>query len=147
MTLKAFALCLLLSLAASFPRAATAQTQMEMNIASDKQCRKASKAMNAAYQKLMSRLDAEGKKRLKKAQLSWIKFRDAETDLLSFPVEGGTIYPMVYADHKTEITQQRTKELNAAYTQFTTEGSMYGEQSGSSSFPKAFVFQTPASSA
>lgn len=123
-TSKGFALLLLVGLAASLPRVATPQTQTEMNIAAGKEYARADKAMNVAYQKLRAKLDAKGQARLKKAQLAWIQFRDAETEFLASKEEGGSIYPMIYANHKTEITQQRTKELKAAYTLFTTEGRM-----------------------
>ena len=123
-TIKRFALFLILLLAASLPLMANAQTQAEMNVTAGKQYDRADKTMTAAYKRLMSKLDAKGKARLKKAQIAWIKFRDAEADLLSSKVEGGSIYPMVYAEHLTEITTQRTKELNAAYKLFTTEGAM-----------------------
>ena len=123
-SIKPFALCLILGFAASVPLTANAQTQMEMNITAGKAYDKADRTMTAAYKKLMSKLDAKGKARLKKAQLAWIKFRDAEAGLLSSKVEGGSVYPMVYAEHLTEITTQRTKELNAAYQLFTTEGAM-----------------------
>ena len=111
-----------LCVAASIPLIANAQTQMEMNITAGKNFDKADKTMIAAYKKLMSKLDAKGKARLKKAQIAWIKFRDAEAEFRSSQSEGGSMHPMEESDCLTEITNQRTKELNAAYKDFTTEG-------------------------
>ena len=123
-TIKRFALFLILGFAVSAPLTANAQTQMEMNITAGKNFDKADKTMTVAYKKLMSKLDVKGKARLKKAQIAWIKFRDAEAELLASKVEGGSIYPMIYSEHLTIITNQRTKELNYAYTLFTTDGYM-----------------------
>ena len=123
-TIKGFALFLILGFAASLPLTANAQTQTEMNITAGKTYDKADKTMTVAYKKLMGKLDAKGKARLKKAQIAWIKFRDAEAEFRSSESEGGSMHPMVESDCLTEITNQRTKELNAAYKVFTTEGAM-----------------------
>ena len=101
-----------------------AQTQAEMNVKAGSEYKQADATMTAAYKKLMAKLNKKEKARLKKAQIAWLKFRDAEAALLSSKVDGGSIYPMVYATHLKELTTQRTKQLSDAFTLFTTEGDM-----------------------
>ena len=121
-SIKGFALFLILGFAASIPLTANALTQTEMNITAGKAYDRADKTMTAAYKKLMTVLTAKQKKQLKAAQVAWIKFRDAETVMLSGQVEGGSIYPLVFNTNLKEITERRTKELKDAYSVFTDKG-------------------------
>ena len=111
-----------LCVAVSIPLTANAQTQTEMNITAGKAYDRADKTMTVAYKKLMTVLTAKQKKQLKAAQVAWIKFRDAETVMLSGQVEGGSVYPLVFNTNLKEITERRTKELKDAYSAFTDKG-------------------------
>ncbi len=110
-----------LCVAASIPLTANTQTNAEMTEAAGKQYAKADKAMNAAYKKLMGKLDAKQKAKLKAAQIAWLKFRDADASFRSLASndEISSGYPLEYATRLQEITEQRTKELNAAYKDFS----------------------------
>ena len=91
-----------------------AQTQAEMNRMAYRDEAKADAAMNAAYKKLMAKLDAPDKAKLKKAQRAWLAFRDADAASLASQETGGSMYPMVYSSYVQEITEARTKELKTA---------------------------------
>ena len=103
---------------------ANAQTTAEMNERANRDYDKADKAMNSAYKKLLGRLNKKAKARLKKAQIAWLKFQDAEADFLDCEIEDGegTIQGVIHPSNLQEITEKRTRELNAAYKNFTTEG-------------------------
>ncbi len=101
-----------------------AQTQDKMNETAARDADKADAAMNAAYKKLMAVLEPSQKAQLKKPRRAWLVFRDAEANLLSSKVEGGSIYPMMYSVHVWEITQEHTRELTEAHHFFMTEDEM-----------------------
>ena len=115
---------LFLSCMLSTPRAAVAQTQASMNAASGKSLQTSTASMNAAYKKLWSVLNSDQRAALKKSQTAWTAYSTAEAAFLSSKVAGGSIYPTVYAQNLTELTDKRTKQLKKAYKLFTTEGDM-----------------------
>jgi len=72
---------------------------------------KADKQLNVVYRDLMSVQDEEGKKKLKAAQMAWIKYRDAELTFV-YSVESGSIGQLVAANQHERITRERTKILS-----------------------------------
>lgn len=70
--------------------------------------------LNRAYNALNSQLDAEGKASLKKAQLAWLKYRDAEFKLLDsiYSKLQGTAYIPARASSRLNIVRARALELN-----------------------------------
>lgn len=76
------------------------------------------KLLNKYYKKLYNSLDDEGKKALKVTQLNWIKLRDSDKELVNAlesktytDAGGGTIWRVVAADARAEITRRRVIEL------------------------------------
>ena len=68
-------------------------------------------ALNAAYQKSMSQLDASGQASLRSVELAWIAFRDA--DCASQGNQGlGTLQRIFQAQCQLNRTIERTLELN-----------------------------------
>jgi uncharacterized protein YecT (DUF1311 family) len=65
--------------------------------------------LNSQYQEIMRRLkdDPETAKLLTTAQRAWVTFRDAECELQSSSVEGGTMRPMVFSNCLEKLTKQR----------------------------------------
>ena len=96
---------------------AIAQTQTEMNEQAYQAAKKADNELNNVYKKILikHKKDKVFISKLEKAQIAWIKFKDAEIDAI-YPEEDklhnyGSVYPMcIYCD-LTEITKQRIKEL------------------------------------
>jgi len=81
---------------------------------------RADKALNAAYRKTLSELQAQGKDQpealearatLIKAQRLWVEFRENDCDALFTLNQSGTIRTAMYYGCMTSHAQQRTKEL------------------------------------
>jgi len=96
-----------------------AQSQTEMNIASDKNFQKADKELNRVYQKILTlpeyKQDKAFIESLKKSQRIWIQFRDAEV-LAKYPHQNerayyGSIFPTCLSNYKEELTLERIKKL------------------------------------
>lgn len=69
--------------------------------------------IDEVYKGLMSKLDPEGQKSLKEAQRAWIKWRDAEADLIARlgGAVGGSAFRVDYSNALTKLIQQRTEVL------------------------------------
>ncbi len=76
------------------------------------------KVMNDAYRNLMGVLNAEGKKRLKKAQRAWIAYRDAQAGFDSHHLAGGTMEGLERIGALNLLTQERTKRLREDFARF-----------------------------
>jgi uncharacterized protein YecT (DUF1311 family) len=92
-------------------RADESQAGMNICAAADQQA--ADHKLNKAYGDIMKRLsdDAEARRRLQSAQRAWIAFRDAECDFSTADSREGTIYPALYSDCLTALTNERTAQL------------------------------------
>lgn len=74
--------------------------------------------LNKYYKILYQSLTTEGKRALKTSQLTWIKFRDSEKDLISKinsqayeEAGGGTIWGVIASNSRAGITKKRVVEL------------------------------------
>lgn len=93
--------------------------QMQMNQCAYVDFQKADKALNKVYKALRNKKknDKAYLANLKTSQRLWIKFRDAELDLIFTCETGdkrqcfGSMYPLLYNSEKAAITQQRVKGL------------------------------------
>lgn len=91
-------------------------SEKQGNTAELKQCwqeeyQKADKELNILYAQLMTKLDAEGKEKLKKAQRIWIQFRDADAEFSADRNRGGTFAGVAQIGTLGDLTRQRIKEL------------------------------------
>ncbi len=96
---------------------ASAQTQLEMNLAELKKYQIADDELNQVYRKIQEvyREDTLFLQKLKSAQLAWIKFRDLHLESL-YPEEDkalhyGSVYPTCRYIVLTELTKARTVQL------------------------------------
>ena len=71
------------------------------------------KELNRNYKLLMTALDAEGKAKLKAAQISWLSFRDSNFSFIKdiYGKKQGTMWRPVEVDEKVEIVKGRAIEL------------------------------------
>ncbi|PBB66586.1 urease-associated protein [Mesorhizobium sp. WSM4312] len=93
---------------------ANAQDQTTMNQCAGKDFDAADKKLNDAYKQIEGRLkdDAASKKLLVDAQRGWVAFRDAECKFRGGPIDqAGTVYPMVVANCRTALTNDRLKDF------------------------------------
>jgi uncharacterized protein YecT (DUF1311 family) len=73
------------------------------------------KELNRVYGELLNKFNDADKKRLREAQRAWLKFRDAESDLLwaeaLYGGVGGTLAPVAVSDAGRMIVRQRVCTL------------------------------------
>ena len=109
----AFAAVFLCALAPIAPRSvARAQTQAKMNASAYADYNKADAELNRVYKSLMRAQDATGAAKLKKAQRTWLLFRDAEMMFAGDAMRGGSAEPLVMYGAAARLTQARVKDLN-----------------------------------
>jgi len=95
----------------------SAQTQAGMDEQTYQEFKKNDDELNKVYNQILKKYkeDKVFIAKLQKAELAWIKYRDAEIEAI-YPEEDkmhnyGTVYPMCVNGILTEMTQQRIKEL------------------------------------
>ncbi|MDZ8240030.1 MAG: lysozyme inhibitor LprI family protein [Nostoc sp. ChiQUE01a] len=88
-----------------------AQTQTEINQCSRLSYQNADKKLNAAYQRLLPKLDRTRKQKLITAQQAWLKFRDTTCEFERSEYEGGSIAPTIYFGCLENTTKERTQQL------------------------------------
>lgn len=91
------------------------QSQIGLNICADADFKAADAKLNKTYGTVVKRLagDADTRKLLQVSQRAWIAFRDAECHFRTDLNKDGTIYPMLVAGCRQELTEARTKQLDA----------------------------------
>jgi uncharacterized protein YecT (DUF1311 family) len=89
------------------------QSTAEMIATESARLKKADDAMNATYKKLLATQDKIGQKKLKNAQLAWLKFRDAEAEFDADLMRGGTGANLIHLGSRSKNTELRLKELDA----------------------------------
>lgn len=112
-----FAPLLGLALVAASPNCKNPQTQADINVCAGLKLQASEKAMQRAYQQLLSAAKSTkgAVAKIEAAQAAWIRYRDAMIDA-AFPLpdkqlEYGTIYPTLYAGLRQDLTDAHTKEL------------------------------------
>lgn len=86
-------------------------TQAEASECAYREYQAADAEMNKAYSQLVSKIDADARARLKEAELSWIKYRDANCRYESSFYLGGTMRPMIESFCLARMTKARTAEI------------------------------------
>ncbi len=96
--------------------------QAAMNECAGKAFKQADNDLNTYYKTQMDYLKTPASKEaLKDAQRKWLAFRDADCLYRNGkPADGGTIWPLLDLQCKTELTQQRAAQLKA-YTECRDE--------------------------
>ena len=89
-------------------------TQAEANACARREYQKVDAEMVAAYDRLMTELASYGGKhqqRLRRAQASWLQYRDANCESEASIYEGGSIRPAVYYSCLASVTRERARRL------------------------------------
>ena len=92
---------------------ADAQSQGEMNMCWGKEYKAADAKLNKTYQEFVTKLDESEKVQLKNAQLTWLKYRDANCEFVADQYKGGTMRPMIAAICLADVTNARVNELKS----------------------------------
>jgi uncharacterized protein YecT (DUF1311 family) len=93
------------------PNCKNPQTQPEMNVCSRLDYQQADKKLQQVYDRLRSKLPNTSQQQLVSAQKAWIAFRDSNCDFQKSFFEGGSIAPTMLNGCLSDVTQQRTSEL------------------------------------
>ena len=74
---------------------------------------RANAALDAVYAQLRNKLEPEGRKSLQEAERAWIKWRDAEADLIARVGGsiGGSAFRVDFANAQTRLIKERTEVL------------------------------------
>lgn len=107
-----------------------AMAQIEMNICANRDYEAADTELNTIYKKAMAaaqNMDVQAKEMgehyvgavdaLKRAQRSWIGYRDGQCELAGFEARGGSMEPMLVSGCLADLTRKRTTELKTVYEQ------------------------------
>ena len=90
-----------------------APDQASMNECAGKLLKAADTELNAKYKEIETRLiDPDTRKMFVKSQRAWIAFRDAECEFQTSGVSGGSIYPTIYAQCMTALTNARLSDFS-----------------------------------
>ena len=95
---------------------ATRQTQLQLNQEACAEYKKADAEMNGVYRRINKEYsrDVAFIAALKKAQLAWIRYRDADMQSVfpGDPSQYGSIHPMCQCVRLSETTKERTRVLS-----------------------------------
>lgn len=89
------------------------QSQQAMNICAGEAYQRADKALNAEWQKLLTRYgdDPKAKKLLLDGQRAWLTYRDSTCEMAAYDVIGGSLWPLVNSGCLARLTRERTTEM------------------------------------
>jgi uncharacterized protein YecT (DUF1311 family) len=90
------------------------QTQLAMNTCAKAEYDQADVKLNNAYQSVKAAVGAQQEDQLVAAEQAWITFRDEYCDFVQAQYAGGSIQPTVYYGCLTQLTSDRTTELQQA---------------------------------
>jgi uncharacterized protein YecT (DUF1311 family) len=93
---------------------AQATTTAAMRASENARYEDAERNMNAAYADLRRMLDAQRQRKLKNAQLAWLRFREANAEFYRSAAEGGTLAPFLRTGTLADMTEARAAELRRA---------------------------------
>lgn len=109
--LVAFALILGMNVAAFADCMDNAKTTVDMQNCNDLDYKAADNELNRVYKQLRAYLDNEGKEKLKKAELAWIKYRDENCAFHADRYRGGSFQSVQHGLCLITMTKERTNEL------------------------------------
>lgn len=99
----------------------------------------ADKELNQIYAAVRARLDDVGKEKLRNAQRAWLAFRDAQAELHSDVMRGGSGARLIYVGTQTSMTEQRVKELREHFAHLNNLGLWLAFACGVNAFSTVFV--------
>lgn len=94
------------------------ENQMNLNLCAFQRYQKADADLNATWKTLLADMDEDAKTEIRIVQKLWLKFRDAHCQYEASFYEGGSIQPLILNSCLRELTEQRTKQLQAQIDNF-----------------------------
>lgn len=91
-------------------RGSVPQTQIAMNIVADDDLRREEEELEAILKKVaaLSGIDSDA---LHELQAAWVDFADRHAGLVASQVEGGSMYPLLWAGEKASLVRDRITQL------------------------------------
>lgn len=86
-------------------------TTAEMKACLERDYKIADRKLNQVYRQLIATVEGEEKRRLIEAERAWIKFRDASCKFEAAEALGGTLEGLLFTGCLTEMTRDRTADL------------------------------------
>jgi uncharacterized protein YecT (DUF1311 family) len=109
----AFAAAVLcLAIPACAPKASGAQSQAELNEEASRRLASVDQRLNATYEKVIAKVSPAGKEALRKAENSWLQFRDDECAFETAGYRTGSVYPMIYSQCLARLSVERIAHLD-----------------------------------
>ncbi|NER83497.1 MAG: DUF1311 domain-containing protein [Leptolyngbya sp. SIO1D8] len=87
------------------------QTQADMNRCTQAEYEQADANLNNAYQAVKGAVSSQQQTQLLSAEEAWLTYRDINCDFVQAQYAGGSIQPTVYYGCLTQLTNDRTAEL------------------------------------
>jgi uncharacterized protein YecT (DUF1311 family) len=94
-----------------------AMSTRDMEDCAASEYKKADGELNRIYQETLRKLQPKDAQLLRKAQRSWLAYRDAHCDAQYQLYSGGSIAPVILAQCRWTLTAQRAKEIKESYSQ------------------------------
>jgi len=88
-----------------------AQTTAAMRECENIRYKKANDDMMKAYRDLLKKLKGTEKVQLQRAQMAWLKYREAQADLEAMEANGGTLAPLIRTSVMADLTEARRAQL------------------------------------
>ncbi len=89
------------------------KSQADMNACSELEFEKADYQLTRLYKQVTSLLEAEPRKSVVESQKHWIIVRDNHCEVFRYFYKDGSLLPVSYNNCKTQLTNDRSKELNS----------------------------------
>ncbi|WP_244814451.1 lysozyme inhibitor LprI family protein [Caballeronia sp. Lep1P3] len=90
-----------------------AATQIAMDECAGRDLKAADQTLNDTYRTLLGKVSKDGAEQLRKAQRSWLAWRDAQCEFDTMATRGGSIHSMEYAMCVEKLTEAQTAHLQA----------------------------------
>ncbi len=87
------------------------QTQAEMNSCETRNLKHDDEGLNSVYKKLVSKISPAGRDKLREAESSWVKYRDAQCEFNTAGSEDGSIHALALGQCLSALTRAQTEEL------------------------------------
>jgi len=96
----------------------TLSTQAAMNKCADKAYKSSDRRMNRVYRVAMKAQSGDHRQALRKAQRSWVVFRNNACKSYSNLGDAGSMRPLLFSDCLAQLTLERTKMLQLQTLKF-----------------------------
>ena len=84
---------------------------MAMNICAGEAFERADAELNRHWKAVLADTDVDWKKIMIEGQRGWLKYRDAQCEIVAYAERGGSMWPMIISGCRADMTRQRVQQL------------------------------------